>query len=116
MEHKESEKYIKNAEALQLEGNNSEAIVSYLKSLEFEPENLITWYKLGLIYHDMNNFTKAIECYEKVLGYAPDFTDAIFSSANAYYSLGDVDRAMDLYQVGLEKAPDMALSDKISVQ
>ncbi|MBC7476345.1 MAG: tetratricopeptide repeat protein, partial [Candidatus Sericytochromatia bacterium] len=98
--------YINKAREAQSQNKVEEAILLYLKSLEFEPDNAVTWYRLGLLHHEKNSFTKAIECYTRVLSYAPEFVDAIVSSANAYYSLGELSKAIDLYNSSLVITPD----------
>jgi tetratricopeptide (TPR) repeat protein len=98
--------YLTKARELIDSGNKSEAILYYFKILDLDPIDLVTHYRLGLVYHDLNEFQKALDCYKKVTDNAPDFVDAILASANATFSLGHTEDALALYESALSITPE----------
>jgi tetratricopeptide (TPR) repeat protein len=54
----------------------NDAMASYEKSLEFDPDNFDTYYNMGLLYEKiMRDFKKAVSCYRKYLELYPQAPD-----------------------------------------
>jgi tetratricopeptide (TPR) repeat protein len=52
------------------------AISSWDKAIEFQPEYPIAWYKRGVALQDLMRDQEAIESYERAISYKPDFSGA----------------------------------------
>lgn len=79
-----------------------DAIESYTKAIELEPENAVFYNDCGCAYESMNMHDKAIEEYETAMELNPN--EAIFycNRGDAYSNLGSYDKAFNDYKKALE--------------
>lgn len=82
-----------------------EAIVSYRKSLEIQPEDAATLTNLGVALVKNGDIAEAIEAYESALRIEPDLAQTHFNLALALRSLGKSEEADDHLQRAAELAP-----------
>ena len=52
---------------------------SYLKAIEFAPEEIDATYNLGLVYIELKEYNKAIDCFDKVLEVDEDDSNSYFN-------------------------------------
>lgn len=64
-----------------------EAAESYLKTLEYEPDDLNALYNLGIAYEELEEYGEAIIYYLRALEISSDFCDAWFALSCCYEAL-----------------------------
>lgn len=85
------------------ENNNTiDAIRSYEKALEFNPNDFDVLFNLALAYKINKQFDKAIEVYEAALVINPNHADLYFNIANAYENKNDTFDALKYYKKAYE--------------
>jgi len=87
-------------------GDFDEAIKSYKKSIELEPEVFDTWFNLASVFKKDKQFQNAIEAYQKALTINPKFTDIYFNLGNIYEELNDSPSAIINYKKALDGNPE----------
>lgn len=88
--------------------NYNEAIKSYKKSLELNPEDYDVCFNLALAYKKCGRFEEAIETYRLALKLNPDSADVYFNMANVYENINDTKKALEYY----EKAKEHGVRDE----
>jgi tetratricopeptide (TPR) repeat protein len=81
------------------------SIPCYLRSLELEPHNSQTLLCLGLVYNQIEEFSKAIEIYNKALIYKPDDEETLYHLANSLLYTGRYNEAISYYKKVVELNP-----------
>ncbi|HZX11139.1 MAG TPA: tetratricopeptide repeat protein [Acidobacteriota bacterium] len=75
-----------------------EAIQTYQKLLEENPEVYVVNLNIGNCYFQMEQYDKSIEYYKKVLEEEPENTDAMLLIGKAYENKGEDDKALEWYR------------------
>jgi serine/threonine protein kinase/tetratricopeptide (TPR) repeat protein len=83
-----------------------EAVESFLKAIELDPNWGFVLNSLGYVYSDMGDFEKAIECFERYAGLSPGDANPIDSMAEQYFRMGRLDDAIRKYEEALAIKPD----------
>ena len=86
-------------------GNLSDAINYYKKSLEFDPQFYLAYFQLGVLQKKQGNSEGAISNLNKVLEIKPDHDKTWFTLGTAYESDGLRDKAIEHYSKAIELNP-----------
>ena len=79
--------------------------------LEYDPQQRLFWYNLGLAYNGIQQLDRAIEAFERSLeiGRQWGVEDLIWAPARlgaAYHQIGDHEKEQDVYEAGLRNLPN----------
>lgn len=85
----------------------TKAINLFLEILKRNPNDDNSWYNLGNVYSDINEYNKAIECYDKALDLNPIKGKAtiFFNKGNSYLDLEMYNDAEKCYKESLKINP-----------
>lgn len=72
------------------EGKFDEALHSLNKAAALEPDNALTFFSLGIVFHQMNELESAYESYTRAIVLNPKMIDAYFNRAQTI--LADEDK------------------------
>jgi serine/threonine protein kinase/Flp pilus assembly protein TadD len=84
----------------------NEALESYLKAFELDPNWGYVLNSLGYTYSDMGDYEKAIEFFERYASLSPGDANPVDSMAEQYFRMGRLDEAIAKYEEALEIRPD----------
>lgn len=87
------------------EGNLENAIESFKKALDIDPEYTNAMNNLGSAYFIKRDMDSAENAYNEVLKINPDHAEAMNNLGNVYSNTGREDEALTLYKKALEKKP-----------
>ena len=98
---KQNQPSLQNVEAKLLEatilsekGENEKAITLLQESLRINPSYAEAYYRLGIIYANLEQYDKAIENFNNATAIKPDFTSAYINLGAAYAYLKDYNQAL----------------------
>lgn len=74
-----------------------EAIRNYQKSIEYDKNDFVTYFKLGIIYYGLNEFDNAFVCFSKVIELDGNNSAAFFNRGNIYSFRKEFARAINDY-------------------
>jgi tetratricopeptide (TPR) repeat protein len=89
-------------------GTHSEAIATYLKVLEREPEHAAAHINLGTLYYNRQEYSLAEKHYRAAIGSDPRYALAYFDLGNVLDETGRVQEAIQTYKSALQLAPTYA--------
>ncbi len=88
-------------------GNDwEEAITSFEKALQFNPDNDAAWYNRGIALKKLGRYEEALASYEKALKFKPDKDEAWNNRGLALRKLGRYEEALASYDQALKFKPD----------
>ncbi len=80
-----------------------EALVSFHKAVELNPENSFSYNNLGIIYLDgLNDAEEALDYFEEAISLNPNYTLAYFNAARASEAMGFTNDAANYYQSAID--------------
>ena len=80
-----------------------EALVSFHKSIDLNPENEYAQNNLGILYLDgLVNPEEALEYFEEAISLNPNYTLAYFNAGRASQELGFTNDAAHYYQMAID--------------
>jgi tetratricopeptide (TPR) repeat protein len=82
-----------------------EAIESYSQGIH---EIAAIYNKIGIAYHQLNDFDAALDNYKLALDFDPDYAEVINNIGTVYYAQKRVKKAIKQYEKALEYAPRSA--------
>lgn len=85
--------YEKGIRFLEDKGRPDKAIVFFKKALQFNPDNIDTYYYLGLANLELNDLPESIYLFKQVIKQAPNYAPAYDKLAESYELLGDKENA-----------------------
>lgn len=85
------------------------AIHYFNKSLEYQPDDPMTLFNLGMAYEGKEEYHQAIELLERSLSLDPNAINTRSRLANIYYGLGEFQKAIELNQEIMLIAPGESL-------
>ncbi len=94
--------------ALGAKGQNKRAIKSFEKAIEINPDIVLPWNGLGLLYSSNNQYDKALEVYLKAKELTPEDIDVWSSLGIAYRELNLIENAIEAFR----KTTDLKPKDK----
>ena len=86
-----------------------EAVASYAKAVELNPNFVQAWNNIGLAYQAQREFGKAKRAYKKALDLAPNFAMVHYNLGTAYEASRNYDKMIRSYQRALELEPRLSL-------
>lgn len=96
--------------ALHDEGKYKEAIATYEKALDLDPNSALVNYELGFSNYLLGNHKKAIEYADKVIQIGSDYQENCYVlKGNALDDMKKSKKALKVYQEGIKKFPDAGL-------
>ena len=87
---------------------HDDAIVSYKKAIENNPQYADSYYNLGNQLKVLENLDDAIYYYKKAIEINPNYVNAYNNLGNAYIEQGKLDAAIDIFKQTLSINPDNA--------
>lgn len=69
------------------------ALSEYKMSLNYDPEQSVIYYNMGLAYYSLMLFDQAVQAYQTAIGLNPDFNEAWYNLSLALYKTGKTDEA-----------------------
>ena len=94
------------SDALNLSGQFEEAIASYDRTLEDDPENVAAWINRGSALGELGRYEDAIVSYDRALEIRSDIADAWYNRGYALNQLSRYEDAITSYDRALEFRPD----------
>ncbi len=80
-----------------------EALVSFHKAVELNPENSFSYNNLGIIYLDgLMDAEEALDYFEEAISLNPNYTLAYFNAARASEAMGFTNDAANYYQAAID--------------
>jgi tetratricopeptide (TPR) repeat protein len=92
---------------LGLSGMYSEAIDELSKSVEEDPDHVVTHTSLGVAFHRLGEDDRALACYETALRIEPICAEAYYFRANILYDHGNVREAIAGYTIAIGLKPEL---------
>ncbi|KAJ2514007.1 hypothetical protein H4217_005999 [Coemansia sp. RSA 1939] len=92
-EQKTTKEYVEEANALLLHGKYSDAIKSYDRAVEKDPQNYLTYFKRATTLLTVSKHASAIRDFSRAIELKPDFDQAYYQRARAYLKEGNYDGA-----------------------
>ena len=83
-----------------------EAVESFLKAIELDPNWGFPLNSLGYVYSDMGEYEKAIQYFDRYAELSPGDANPIDSMAEQYFRMGRLDEAILKYKDALAIKPD----------
>ena len=83
-----------------------QAIASYDRALEIQPDDHQAWCNRGNALDDLGRFEEAIASFDRALEIKPDDPEAWYNRGNALKNLGRLEEAIASYDQALEVKPD----------
>ncbi len=98
--------YVKQGNAFFFEGRYDEAILSYEKALQLNPESYEAWFGEASVLLISQQYDEAREAYQQAIVLKPDSYEAHFGQASALRKLQALDAAIAAYDRAIQLRPD----------
>lgn len=98
--------YVKQGNAFFFEGRYDEAILSYEKALQLNPDFYEAWFGEASVLLISQQYEEAVEAYNEAIMLRPDSYEAHFGQASAYRKLQQWEAAIIAYDRALQLRPE----------
>ncbi|MCB2183419.1 MAG: tetratricopeptide repeat protein [Desulfobulbaceae bacterium] len=88
------------------QGKQNDAVQSFQKALEINPDGIDSWRNIGIIYTEKMEFEKAIDVYEKIINQKPDDTESLNKLGLLHQKCGKLEEAVSFFRKALQLQPD----------
>lgn len=101
--------------------NTQEALQSYRRATQLDPDNTDSWIRLGYLLMRVGDLTEAIAVYNTVStlgekhGLKQEIAAAYENSGNVYQTLGDLDKAIEFQQKALKLDEDLGNKEGMAI-
>jgi tetratricopeptide (TPR) repeat protein len=104
----EKESALKQVAELYLEaGLYEEAETKYVASLEFSPEDVEIYNRIGLTLRKQKKYEEALQCYNQILKIRPDHPGIYYNMGILFMARGDFNTAQKHFEKALSKDPQL---------
>jgi tetratricopeptide (TPR) repeat protein len=93
--HTEAEFHFSIGNAHRKQGQYTEALDAYKKTVAIKPGFAAAYYVMGNVYYKLKQYADALDAFEKVINLKPDFAH------RAYYVMGDVYKTLEQHSDAL---------------
>ncbi|MDT8297496.1 MAG: tetratricopeptide repeat protein, partial [Spirochaetaceae bacterium] len=90
------------------QGNHEEALSSYLKVVQFDPDDSYSRYLLGKEQYSLDDFEAAVESFEAALADITDNSYIWYNAGRAHLAIGQSRQAQEYYHQALDLNPGLA--------
>jgi len=87
-------------------GQMDEAVVSYTRAIELDPNNTVAYSNRANVYQQLGKHTEAIADYTKSIEVDPENADAYLNRGLAHYDLQEYDQAIPDFEAALQIDPN----------
>jgi len=94
--------------ALQGQGKLQEAVASYGKAIQLNPEYAYAYSNRGNALRELGLLDEAMSDYEKAIQLKPDYADAYSNQGIAHQAKGQLQEAISSYDIAIQLKPDCA--------
>jgi Flp pilus assembly protein TadD len=95
--------------ALNADRQYEQAVESYRRSVELNPQDEWAWNNLGNAYRSAGKLTEAADALREAIRLKPDWGEAHCNLATVYISQGEIDLADQTFQIALQKSPQQPI-------
>jgi tetratricopeptide (TPR) repeat protein len=88
-------------------GRYEEAIASYDRAVEINPDYYEAWYNRGIALANLGRYEEAISSYERAIKITPDKHEAWYNRGRALYDLGRYEEVITSYDRAIEFKLDL---------
>lgn len=106
----QAKEFVKVGDALLMRKKYEDALVQYLKAQALSPKDAFIANKLGIVYQDLQNFSKAKKSYEQAVKLNPKYVEAWNNLGTVYYLLKNYKKAITQYEKAIEINPQFAVA------
>lgn len=107
-EEHEKESVLRQAAEMYLEaGMYDEAEIKYVASLEFSPEDVEIYNRIGLTLRKQKKYDEALQCYQQILKIRPDHPGIYYNMGILFMARGDYSTAQKHFEKALLKDPQL---------
>ena len=96
---KTANEYFQHGTSFYDQENYSQALISFQKAAQLDPNFAEAYYNLGIIYDIQQQFSKAIPAYEKVIQIDPNIGTVWQNLAQDCYAVGNLKKGMDYIKI-----------------
>ena len=97
--------YLNQANEHQQQGNINQALESYQKTIELNPNSIPAWSKSAAIYEKQENWAEASKCYQRIIDLKPEKHAAYTKLARVLEKQNEIDGAITAYHKAIEIKP-----------
>ena len=105
----DAQKIFNNGLILHRNGEFYEAIKSYKKVIDINPNVISAWHNMGVAYQELGEYNSAIDVHKITIKIDPTFADAWYCLGVAYYKLGKRKEAINAYKKALKLDPKIVV-------
>lgn len=102
--------YVEQGKAFYFENRYEDAIASYDKALQMEPDNPKAWFSRGALLVKLQQFDEALKSYDRALELKPDLAEAWFGRGTVLVKQQDLTGAIAAYEQAIWFKPDFFLA------
>ncbi|NJO43998.1 MAG: tetratricopeptide repeat protein [Cyanobacteria bacterium CRU_2_1] len=102
--------YVEQGKALYFEGRYEEAITTYDRAIQMQPNHAIAWFSRGVALAKLHQFEEAVQSYDQAIQTKPDFLEAWFSRGSVLARLQHLETAIESYEKVTQMKPDFYLA------
>ncbi|OOZ41699.1 hypothetical protein BOW52_04360 [Solemya elarraichensis gill symbiont] len=94
--------------ALQIQGNNTDALSSYDKALAINPAQTDVWVRKAIISGTLGRFEESLDCLDKALSINPNHPIAFLYKGIGYLNLDNLKDAVESFGKAVSIKPDLS--------
>lgn len=102
--------YVEQGKAFYFEARYDDALTSYDRAVQLEPDNVRAWFGRGATLAKLQQVDGAIVAYDQAIQIKPDFFEAWFGRGTALTKLQQIDGAIAAYEKAIQIKPDFFLA------
>mgnify|MGYP006422227903 CR=1 FL=1 len=80
------------------EGRLSDAIASYRRAIDLNPNHFLYHHSMGILLHKLGKFQSAVSSYRHALSLNPNYSWSYYHLGRVFQSLGNVEEALSCYR------------------